>query len=58
MVPHILNEQEIYFDNKTIKMENKKKQTDISTSSIDTTPKAIGIGGIFFYSDNPEETKE
>ena len=24
----------------------------------DTIAKVIGIGGIFFYSDNPKETKE
>lgn len=36
----------------------KKSQTDSSTSSVDTIPKVTGIGGIFFYSENPEETKE
>tara|TARA_R110001592_G_scaffold66419_1_gene203883 strand:- start:1798 stop:2292 length:495 start_codon:yes stop_codon:yes gene_type:complete len=40
--------------NETTKMEDAKNQTD----NIDTTPKVTGIGGIFFYSDNPEETKE
>ena len=39
-------------------MNDKKNQTDSSTSSADTTPKVTGIGGIFFYSDNPQETKE
>ena len=39
-------------------MENKNKQTDNSTSTADTTPKVTGIGGIFFFSDNPQETKE
>jgi len=39
-------------------MEDTKNQTDISTSPVDTTPKVTGIGGIFFYSDNPQETKE
>ncbi len=33
---------------------NKSKKT---TSLVDTSPKATGIGGIFFYSDNPKETK-
>ena len=33
-------------------MEDQKKQTD------NTTPKVTGIGGIFFFSDNPKETKE
>ncbi|KGL61713.1 VOC family protein [Polaribacter sp. Hel1_85] len=27
-------------------------------SKVDNTPKVTGVGGIFFYSDNPEETKE
>ncbi|KYG77132.1 glyoxalase [Roseivirga ehrenbergii] len=35
-------------------MEDSKNQTD----NVDSTPKVTGIGGIFFYSDNPEETKE
>jgi len=28
------------------------------TSTTDTTPKVTGIGGIFFFSDNPKETKD
>lgn len=43
---------------KTKKMEKQKNQTGNSTSPVDTTPKVTGIGGIFFYSDNPKETKE
>ena len=43
---------------KTNNMEDQKKQTDKSTSPVDTTPKVTGIGGIFFYSDNLKETKE
>ena len=39
-------------------MKDQKKQTDNSTSPIDTTPKVTGIGGIFFFSDNPQEAKE
>ncbi|WP_025145303.1 VOC family protein [Pedobacter jeongneungensis] len=35
-------------------MEDSKN----STSAIDTTPKVTGIGGIFFFSDNPKETKD
>jgi predicted enzyme related to lactoylglutathione lyase len=42
---------------KTTDMENKKT-TDNPTSPVDTTPKVTGIGGIFFSSDNPKETKE
>ena len=33
------------------------KSTD-NASIVDTTPKLIGIGGIFFFSDNPKETKD
>ena len=44
---------------KTNNMEDNKNQTDNSTSPVDTaTPKVTGIGGIFFFSDNPKETKE
>ena len=35
-----------------------QKQTDNSTSTVDTIPKVTGIGGIFFFSDNPKETKD
>ncbi len=35
-------------------MEDSKN----STSGTDTTPKVTGIGGIFFFSDNPKETKD
>jgi hypothetical protein len=43
---------------KSHNMEDKKNQTDNSTSSDNTTPKVTGIGGIFFYSDNVKETKD
>ena len=43
-------------------MADQKNKTDNSTSPDsyrdDTTPKVTGIGGIFFFSDSPEETKE
>ena len=39
-------------------MEDNNHQTGNSTSSVDTTPKVTGIGGIFFFSDNLQETKE
>ena len=39
-------------------MEDQKNHTDVTTSPDDKTPKVTGIGGIFFYSDNPKETKE
>lgn len=39
-------------------MENKNNPTEQPTTPNDTTPKVTGIGGIFFFSDNPEQTKE
>ena len=39
-------------------MEEQKKQTENTPITKDTTSKVTGIGGIFFFSDNPEETKE
>lgn len=35
-------------------MEDQKNQTDNTTT--DVIPKVTGIGGIFFFSDNPKET--
>jgi len=37
-------------------MEEQKNET--APSTIDTTPRVTGIGGIFFYSDDPKEAKE
>lgn len=37
--------------------EHKNDMTNIPPAN-DTIPKVIGIGGIFFFSDNPKETKE
>jgi predicted enzyme related to lactoylglutathione lyase len=39
-------------------MEEQKNQIDKSSSPVDTTAKVTGIGGIFFFSDNPQETKD
>ena len=39
-------------------MADQTKKTDSSVSSNDTTPKVTGIGGIFFFTENPEKTKE
>jgi predicted enzyme related to lactoylglutathione lyase len=39
-------------------MEDQKNQSDHLTPSADNTPKVTGIGGIFFFSDNPKETKD
>ena len=39
-------------------MEEQKNNSDKSGSSQEVTPKVTGIGGIFFFSDNPDKTKE
>ncbi|TGK59481.1 VOC family protein [Leptospira wolffii] len=39
-------------------MKDPNEQAENSTSSADSTPKVTGIGGIFFFSDNPQETRE
>lgn len=39
-------------------MEAPKNQIDNSALPVDTTPKVTGIGGIFFFSDNPKKTIE
>lgn len=43
---------------KTNPMEEQKNETPDNVSANDTTPKVTGIGGIFFFSDNPKETNE
>lgn len=43
---------------KTNGMEDKKNKTQNASLNNDTVPKVTGIGGIFFFSDNPDETKE
>ena len=47
-----------FINNKSSNMEDQKNYTDKSTAQVDATPKVTGIGGIFFYSDNPKDTKE
>lgn len=42
---------------KTTHMAEQNKQADESVLQPDTTPKVTGIGGIFFFSENPEKTK-
>jgi predicted enzyme related to lactoylglutathione lyase len=37
-------------------MEDQKNET--TNSANDTTPRVTGIGGIFFFSDNPEATRK
>jgi predicted enzyme related to lactoylglutathione lyase len=44
--------------NKSKNMAEQKKQSDNSNSQKDTIPKVTGIGGIFFFSENPEKTIE
>jgi len=39
-------------------MEESENKTDNSASSSDITPKVTGIGGIFFFTDNPKDTRE
>ncbi len=39
-------------------MEEQKNETKNTVSTDDTTPKVTGIGGILFYSDDTEKTKE
>jgi predicted enzyme related to lactoylglutathione lyase len=39
-------------------MEKQKNETTNTVSTNDATPRVTGIGGIFFFSDNPEETRE
>lgn len=39
-------------------MTDQKKQTDESPAATDTTPKVTGIGGIFFFSEDPGKSKE
>jgi len=40
------------------KMEGQKNESSNPVATNDTTPKVTGIGGIFFFSDNPNETRE
>jgi predicted enzyme related to lactoylglutathione lyase len=39
-------------------MAEKNDQIEKSASKVDNTPKVTGVGGIFFYSDNLEETQK
>jgi predicted enzyme related to lactoylglutathione lyase len=39
-------------------MEDSNSNTDNKTSANNTIPKVTGIGGIFFFSDKPAETRE
>jgi catechol-2,3-dioxygenase len=39
-------------------MDERINQMDKTLSKNDTTPKVTGIGGIFFFSENLEKTKQ
>ena len=39
-------------------MEDQKDETNNTPSPGDTAPKVIGVGGIFFFSNNLQETRE
>lgn len=39
-------------------MEDNSNKVTGNVPAKDTTPKVIGIGGIFFYTDSPDKTKE
>lgn len=45
-------------NNRTNDMTEISERHDDSNSSSELTPKVTGIGGIFFFSENPEETKK
>jgi len=45
-------------DKKSKEMEEQKNDTVSKPSANDTTPKVTGVGGIFFFSENPKETRE
>jgi predicted enzyme related to lactoylglutathione lyase len=42
----------------TKRMEEQKNANPVTVSTNDTTPKVTGIGGIFFYSDDPKKAQE
>jgi predicted enzyme related to lactoylglutathione lyase len=46
-----------YNQSKSDLMENSAQNTHNKLAENDTTPRVTGIGGIFFFSDNPNETK-
>lgn len=39
-------------------MDDSKNQTESTASTSDAIPKVTGIGGIFFFSDNPAATRD
>ena len=43
---------------KTDKMQSPKNEPSGASSHRDSTPKVTGIGGIFFFSEDPKQTRE
>jgi len=39
-------------------MEEQKNQSGTTSSTDDATPKVTGVGGVFFFTENPKETRE
>jgi predicted enzyme related to lactoylglutathione lyase len=39
-------------------MEESENKIENTVPSTDTTPRVTGVGGIFFFSDNPKDTRE
>ena len=39
-------------------MEDQNQETTNNPAANDNTPKVTGVGGIFFFCDNPKETRE
>lgn len=44
--------------NKKINKMEEQKNKPANTAVTDNTPKVTGIGGIFFFTDNPKQTRE
>jgi predicted enzyme related to lactoylglutathione lyase len=42
----------------TIEMEEQKSEQANTTTTNDTTPKVTGVGGIFFYAEDPKAAKD
>jgi predicted enzyme related to lactoylglutathione lyase len=38
--------------------DKEKKSGQVKTAVSDTTPRVTGVGGIFFFTENPKETRE
>lgn len=39
-------------------IDNSTIKTQLTNLASDTIPKVTGIGGVFFFANNPEQTKE